>query len=450
MTIHELIPQTESIFQRAQNTCSYMTVEAFQLPVTCTPNLAKLWFQRQDGTSKIFVTKGIHYSGSHQVLRAFLQNGEFAASSGEAIQAFLTSLLPAYSEAPICAPPSFPTFPPPQPPPPDGTNFFDGVYDPSQIHLPEKPKRRFNRDGFYADITAEVRGQNQALEALTDVIGTHVRKRKPLRPAALLFAGPTGTGKTLTAEQIPKLLTQHTGEEWGYIRIDMNQLSAEHTVARLLGSPPGYIGYDDMPLFAPLMENPRQVILFDEMEKGHPDVLKVLMNVMASGRLEASRPIKGKREFDFRQCVMLFTSNLPLYVEAPDGMCQADITRACREQLTRSHGGQPAMPPEIAARFTDILLFRELGDRDLVKILTLSIVRLGAQYELDVKWIFTDLLQEIVDRLTISNGVRDAEYALESMLGPALAAFADENEVTAVALYGCVGSVQVRPHMNRI
>jgi ATP-dependent Clp protease ATP-binding subunit ClpA len=275
------------------------------------------------------------------------------------------------------------------------------------------------------------------------VVNTHIRKRSPQRPAVLLLAGPTGTGKTKTAELLSTLLAKHTHAEWGFIRVDLNQMGEAHHANRLIGSPPGYIGYDDPLLFEPLMRQPRHVILFDEMEKAHPKVLQVLMNAMSNGRLECSRPIDGKREFSFLECVFLFTSNIPLRLGAIEYMSQLNITRACRQQLMQPMKEQPAMLPELAARFTDILLFRQLSDQDKVAIMALTIMRVAEQYNLHIRRIAPQLLQAVVDELSVSNGVREAENALESMFGAALADFADATSNTEAALHGTIDRVEV-------
>ena len=163
-----------------------------------------------------------------------------------------------------------------------------GVVDSSQVSVPKSKGIRFDKEAFYVDITGKVIGQNQALRVLTELSAIHVGKTNPNRPLTVLLAGPTGTGKTLTAEQVTKLLAKYTGVDWRFIRIDMNQLTERTSVSRLLGADPNYVGYDDPPLFEPLLSNKYHVILLDEMEKGHPAVLKVLMNAMGNGSTSAT------------------------------------------------------------------------------------------------------------------------------------------------------------------
>jgi len=341
-----------------------------------------------------------------------------------------------------------PTRPPASPvsAPPVG-NPLHGVVDASLVTVLKSRGISFDKEPFYIDITGKVIGQEQVLRVLTELLAIHVCKTSPNRPLTALLAGPTGTGKTLTAEQVAEQLTKYTGIEWGYIRIDMNQLTEKTSVSRLLGADPNYVGYDDPLLFEPLMKNKYQVILFDEMEKGHPAVLQVLMNAMGNGRLESNKPIEGQREFDFRHCVMLFTSNLPLSVENLDDMTQSDITRACREQLTKPVKGRSAMPPEIAARFTEILLYRSLSDADKVEILGLTIMRTAEQYSLKVRSIDPAFLQDIVDKLTLNNGARDAVCEIERILGDPLAAFNNSHDgITDIALSGTSDQVIIKPY----
>jgi energy-coupling factor transporter ATP-binding protein EcfA2 len=424
LTIDELLSTAEPAFQyaKAENKCTGF--HNFALPPGCTPATCKLAFDWRDNSRLLLLEQGVRYPGNHAAFRDFVRTGEHAEPTAEGMIRFLDDIRAAYVNAPPVAAP------------PGRFHRLDGVVDRGRVVVARPVALRLDATALLADLQEEVIGQTQALESLVSVVNTHIRKRKSKRPATVLLAGPTGTGKTQTAEQLAPLLTRHTGTNWGYIRIDMNQLDAPHTIARLLGSPPGYVGYTDDPLFAPVMQNPRHIVLFDEMEKADKAVMKVLMNAMANGRLETSRPIDSKREYDFRQCVFLFTSNLPLAVEDADSMTQADITRACRTQLARPTHGHSAMPPEIAARFTDILLYRELGDQEKVDILALTILRVAEQYDLNVKHIDADLLQTIVDEVNVSNGVREAEYALESMLGAAFAAFADSHDVPDTALSG--------------
>jgi ATP-dependent Clp protease ATP-binding subunit ClpA len=311
--------------------------------------------------------------------------------------------------------------------PPSGSRLT-GVLDASQVKPPKANTRKFDRDAFCADLTSEVIGQPQALGVLADLICLHIGKSKPNRPLTVLEVGPTGVGKTLTAEQVAKLLGTHTGRDWGYIRVDMNQLKEAHHTSKLVGTTAGYVGYDDEPIFAPLLTNPRHVVLFDEMEKANTAILQFLMNAMSNGRLELSKPINGIRCVDFTHAILLFTSNIPLSVENPEDMTQAEITRECRKQLTKPSDSGPTMPPEIAARFSEIVLYRNLSDEDKVEILGLTVMRTAEQYELTIRKIDPGFMQDIVDRTSVERGAREAVCEIESILGGSLKNFKDDHE----------------------
>jgi len=388
-------------------------------------------------------------SRQQMLMQIFLQSQQNPFDALDHLRNFCPSATPlggAYGGQNTPAPPiSIPTAPPPQ----RSGSRLAGVLDVSQVTLPKMNTRKLDKDAFYADLTSEVIGQPQALGVLANLISLHIGKSKPSKPLTVLETGPTGTGKTLSAEIIPKLLTKRTGHDWGYIRVDLNQLTKSHDVSMLLGSTAGLVGYDDELLFQPLLKNKRQVILLDEMEKGHPDVLKVLMNAMGNGRLEARKFIDGQREFDFRECIMLFTSNLPLCIENPEGMTQAEISRECRRQLTEPGDSGPTMPPEIAARFTEILLFRNLSDENKVEILGLTVMRTAEQYNLSVRKIAPALMQGIVDRTSVERGAREAVTEVESILGESLKAFNEAYEgVGDIALSGTCEQVIVEPCLS--
>jgi ATP-dependent Clp protease ATP-binding subunit ClpA len=149
-----------------------------------------------------------------------------------------------------------------------------------------------------------VYGQDKAIESIVDKILVSQAGLKPDdKPiGSFVFMGPTGTGKTETAKQLAK----HLGVN--LVRFDMSEYMEKHSVAKLLGSPPGYIGHDDNggQLITKLQENPNCVLLLDEIEKAHPDVSQILLQVMDNGMITGSN---GK-EADARNCVLILTTNL--------------------------------------------------------------------------------------------------------------------------------------------
>src|SRR5687767_12979424 len=149
-------------------------------------------------------------------------------------------------------------------------------------------------------------GQDRAIEALSDAIRrARAGLKDPKRPiGSFIFLGPTGVGKTEMARALAEYLFD---DEEAMVRVDMSEFGERHTVSRLIGAPPGYVGYDEAGgLTEQVRRRPYSVILFDEIEKAHPEVLNVLLQVMEDGRLTDGHG----RTVDFRNTVVIMTSNL--------------------------------------------------------------------------------------------------------------------------------------------
>ena len=138
-------------------------------------------------------------------------------------------------------------------------------------------------------IEAEVIGQSEAVDGLARAVVVHLARRSPVRPLTMMFLGPSGTGKTLAAQTLANVLEARVGAEVRFARVDMAEYQERHSVSKLLGAPPGYVGFGERtPLIDSLSRSARVVVLFDEIEKAHPDVFTALMNLMDSGRVTTS------------------------------------------------------------------------------------------------------------------------------------------------------------------
>ena len=189
----------------------------------------------------------------------------------------------------------------------------------------------------------------------------------PNRPiGSFLFLGPTGVGKTELTKALAEFLFD---DESAMVRIDMSEYMEKHSVARLIGAPPGYVGYDEGgALTEAVRRRPYQVILFDEVEKAHPDVFNVLLQVLDDGRLTDGQG----RTVDFRNTLIVLTSNLgsEALANLPDG---ADIEQA-RPQVMEAV--RAAFRPEFLNRLDEILLFRRLSRDDMNGIVEIQLRRL--------------------------------------------------------------------------
>ncbi len=213
-------------------------------------------------------------------------------------------------------------------------------------------------------------GQDEALAVVANAIRrSRAGLSDPKRPiGSFIFLGPTGVGKTETARALAEFLFD---DEQAMVRIDMSEYMEKHAVARLIGAPPGYVGYDEGgQLTEAVRRRPYAVILFDEVEKAHPDVFNVLLQVLDDGRLTDS---KG-RTVDFKNTVLIMTSNIgaaqltTAWAEGPDGF--EDAKARVLDELKKH------FRPEFLNRVDDIVVFHALGEEQLTHIIDLRLTEL--------------------------------------------------------------------------
>jgi ATP-dependent Clp protease ATP-binding subunit ClpB len=218
-------------------------------------------------------------------------------------------------------------------------------------------------------------GQDAALTIVANAIRrSRAGLSDPKRPiGSFIFLGPTGVGKTETARALAEFLFD---DEQAMVRIDMSEYMEKHAVARLIGAPPGYVGYDEGgQLTEAIRRRPYAVILFDEIEKAHPDVFNILLQVMDDGRLTDA---KG-RTVDFKNTVLIMTSNLGAAVLITDALKSEhdfDMARESVMRVLREH-----FRPEFLNRVDDIVIFRPLGTAQMSKILDLRLAEVSKLLE---------------------------------------------------------------------
>jgi ATP-dependent Clp protease ATP-binding subunit ClpB len=210
-------------------------------------------------------------------------------------------------------------------------------------------------------------GQDAALAIVANAIRrSRAGLSDPKRPiGSFIFLGPTGVGKTETARALAEFLFD---DEQAMVRLDMSEYMEKHAVARMIGAPPGYVGYDEGgQLTEAVRRRPYSVILLDEIEKAHPDVFNVLLQVLDDGRLTDS---KG-RTVDFRNTVLIMTSNLGA------GFLQGE---SLKDEATFAHATESVMKvlrehfrPEFLNRVDDVVIFRPLGEEQLTHIVELRL-----------------------------------------------------------------------------
>jgi ATP-dependent Clp protease ATP-binding subunit ClpB len=216
-----------------------------------------------------------------------------------------------------------------------------------------------------ADLERRVVGQDEAVRAISNAVRrARAGLQDPNRPiGSFLFLGPTGVGKTELTKSLAAFLFD---DDTAMVRIDMSEFMEKHAVARLIGAPPGYVGYEEGGVLTEAVRRrPYQVILFDEVEKAHADVFNVLLQVLDDGRLTDGQG----RTVDFRNTVIILTSNLGTEFLGTDG--EEAHARAQVMQAVRSH-----FRPEFLNRLDEIILFHRLTRANMDKIVDIQIGRL--------------------------------------------------------------------------
>ncbi len=212
-------------------------------------------------------------------------------------------------------------------------------------------------------------GQDEAIRAVANAIRrARAGLQDPQRPlGSFIFLGPTGVGKTELARALAEFLFD---DEHAMVRIDMSEYQEKHTVSRMIGAPPGYVGYDEAgQLTEAVRRRPYAVVLFDEIEKAHPEVLNVLLQLLDDGRLTDG---KG-RTVDFRNAVVIMTSNLGSQFIAERTSRGGELDEGVRRQVNealRAH-----FRPEFLNRIDETIIFHALSQDDIAAVID---IQLGA------------------------------------------------------------------------
>ena len=227
------------------------------------------------------------------------------------------------------------------------------------------------------ELRNKVIGQDNAIDAIAKtIIRSRVGLSDPSRPiGSFLFLGPTGVGKTETAKTLSQFLFD---DEDSLVRVDMSEYMEKHSVSKLIGAPPGYIGYEDAGSLTEIIRRrPYKVILFDEIEKAHPDVLNILLQVMDDGRLTDNH---GKT-VDFTNVIIVMTSNIgaDFFESNLDLNLKNEKSKLVRFNIMKSVKSKLSL--EFINRLDEILFFSRLGKSHVSKIVNIELKRLKKRLE---------------------------------------------------------------------
>src|SRR5438034_1035559 len=263
-------------------------------------------------------------------------------------------------------------------------------------------------------LSQRVIGQEEALAAVANAVRrARAGLQDPNRPVgSFIFLGPTGVGKTETARALAEFLFD---DERAMVRLDMSEYMEKHAVARMIGAPPGYVGYEEGgQLTEAIRRRPYAVILFDEIEKAHPDVFNVLLQILDDGRLTDS---KG-RTVDFKNTVLIMTSNLGSREIQEVSDDEKQVREAVTEVL-REH-----FKPEFLNRIDDIVIFHRLSRDQIAKIIDVQLERLRAMlHERNISLVLEDSAKQLLARegYDPNFGARPLKRAIQALIQNPLA-----------------------------
>lgn len=285
-------------------------------------------------------------------------------------------------------------------------------------------------------------GQDEAVTAVAKAIRRgRAGLKDPKRPTgSFIFLGPTGVGKT---ELCKTLASSMFGSESAMIRFDMSEYMEKHTVSRLVGSPPGYVGYDEGgQLTEAIRRKPYSVVLFDEIEKAHPDVFNILLQILEDGILTDSQG----RKVDFKNCIIIMTSNVGAKLitdkKSSFGFSAESSDNMSHEKIKESVLGElkQCFKPEFLNRIDDIIVFRQLTQNDIEEIAKRMLSSLRKRVlQLGIEIDFSD---EAISKIADAGfdpvyGARPLRRAIQSKIEDTLSELMLDNSVKAGNKYIC-------------
>jgi hypothetical protein len=417
----------DDLARRARRAC--VVFRDCQLPPGCVPPRARVGFEiNPSGQAILLVDRDVDYRGPSNDVRTWLRAGEKRFQGVEDLRAWIQDELGALYQRDASAPPK--SIAPGRRQPGELTDL-DAIASTTTAHAAAV----LEETELLRELKTWVYGQDKALKTLARWVSRHVGRTQPRRPATLFAIGPTGVGKTRTAEALAESLGELLDGRWSSIvRLNMNEYQERHRVSQLLGAPPSYIGYGDgTHLIDQLATQPESIVLFDEIEKAHRDILIALMSAMDTGELSSPARTARGRVIDCRHAIFFFTSNIDAtnviaQADAADGAAES-IEAICRRQLMTD-----GILPELVGRISAFLVFRPLSARARAEIATAALTRVAAEYGLTVERIDPEIVSSIVNRPYDELGARPDEYYIDDKLGAAFSRYAATRDNRAVFL----------------
>ena len=356
-----------------------------QLPPSCTPDRADIWFSKSDGVYSLLVSRGVSTTAEDPDFRDLLERGEARFLCMDDLASFLRSLQPLFPQTEDEGEK--------QPGPGAGIPAPQAV-DKEKLRAITRDERRPRMvwpEELAEKLKQKVYGQDAVIDALADKVVIN-RMRKDRKLLAVTLVGPTATGKSETAKSLAEVMSQVYGTPYGYIEIAGSEFIGEHTVHRFFGAPPGYVGHGQATILEPVRKNPNHVIVINEIEKADEKILVGLMEAIDTGMLgmaDNSKPI------DLNGCILLFTSNIPIDMEKYEAGSEFERAEMCRDAFTR-HCGRP----EISGKIGNFLVFRPLDDMAVADVIVKFVREELSSFDLQLAHIDEYLMADFLKHRT--------------------------------------------------
>ena len=429
-----------------------------EMPPEARPALAAVGFHRVASRYAVFIDRPVYYSGVNRAAAALCGGTHQTFLNFNELKRFLQTLPAAECDEEYDV---------------SGIDV-EGLLPPQQADTTVVDYRRVQQE-----IGKHILGQETAVETLAHQVTLYLNKCKPRKPLSIVAYGPPGTGKSEAAKALPKILSRLCPDNYATVWTELNTFTEAHSVYRLIGSPPSYIGYNDTPVFEAVVDNPRTVFIFDELDKAHPEVLKTFMSILDEGRCAARKELADhSREYDFRHCIFIFTSNFRLEntsrsrigfacsddvesIRHEDGAIDvsyrqespADESDTVTKRIYRDTEAarrafvEAGILKEIASRFNCFIEFRELSDEAKIRILAKQVVETGLEYNIRLAHIDPGILQPLIQASMSENAltVRSFKSVIEGYLSSAFAEAAVSLGGQAVRLSGTIEDPAIVP-----
>jgi len=295
-------------------------------------------------------------------------------------------------------------------------------------------------------VVQEILGQDEAVGLLCQTVCEHIAKVAPAHPLVLVAVGPTGVGKSESVQVLVNALGElYPDVGYGMVRINLSQYKEEYRISELFGSPPGYVGYDTKTnLVTALSKSPRQIILWDELEKAHPRVITALLSLLDNGSLTLPAPLEdGTYEIDCRKSIHVFSTNLQwqaIYKTLLPGneFSNADkVNAVCARAFVEA--GEVS---ELVGRFRQFLFYKPLDETTLRTIAEQSVRKLAREYGLEISSCDSAIISLILrQEREESLGARPIQAIVNRLLAPLL---------VAAIKQGAKGQVAIRQRADKI